>query len=559
MTIERIETDVLCVGGGIAGLMAAVRARQFGTKVVVVDKGNTLTSGSGGAGNDHFVCYIPEVHGPSIKSFIEELMLGQMGPMCQIMGPSLVETWISKTFDIVKLWEEWGIPMKHEGEWKYSGHAFPGHMRFFLKYKGRNQKRVLTRKALEAGVDIINRAMVFEFLGDSQGVKGALAIDTREDRLIEILAKSVFLGTGRVTRLYPGISPAVMNNHSLPINLTGDGRAMLYRLGGEICNAGFLGSHVGLRNFARAGQGSWLGVYRGPDGKPLGHYVSQPNKDYGDIIPEVDKKLFARILESGRGPVYMDCSGVSDDHLAFMLQGLANEGNEAVINHLEEEGVDLGKTPIEFMTYPLTGGVGQAYIDDKMESSVKGLFLAGDEVLHSISVAAVLGWIAGGNAATHAKRISSVDIDDYKTLIDEKKNFIDSIQSRDRGYGWKDANVALQQVMLTYTTGVRSESMLEAGYRHLCRLKAKVDSSLVVRNRWELTRCMEVMNLYDLGEIVFLSALERRESRGEHQRADYPYTDPLLNGKLQVIKKVNGQPRVEWKIAAHAFQKELGV
>ena len=63
MAIERIETDVLCVGGGIAGLMAAIRARESGTKVVVMDKGNTFTSGSGGAGNDHFVCYIPEMHG----------------------------------------------------------------------------------------------------------------------------------------------------------------------------------------------------------------------------------------------------------------------------------------------------------------------------------------------------------------------------------------------------------------------------------------------------------------------------------------------------------------
>lgn len=63
MTIEKIETDVLCVGGGVAGLMADIKARQFGTKVVVMDKGNTLTRSFGGAGNDHFVCYIPEMHG----------------------------------------------------------------------------------------------------------------------------------------------------------------------------------------------------------------------------------------------------------------------------------------------------------------------------------------------------------------------------------------------------------------------------------------------------------------------------------------------------------------
>ena len=61
--IRTIEADVLCIGGGIAGLMAAIRAAEHGAKVVVAEKGNTLTSGAGGMGNDHFLCYLPEVHG----------------------------------------------------------------------------------------------------------------------------------------------------------------------------------------------------------------------------------------------------------------------------------------------------------------------------------------------------------------------------------------------------------------------------------------------------------------------------------------------------------------
>ena len=204
---QRIETDVLCVGGGIAGLMAAIRAKEFGVRVVVVDKGNTLTSGAGGCGNDHFLCYIPEVHGPDVKLFIRELMLGQMGPLCQMLGPSLTEMWMSKTFEMVKLWETWGIPMKHDGEWKYSGHAFPGHPRFFLKYKGKYQKKVLTEQARARGVEIMNRYMVIDLLGDAAECAGAMAIDTRENKGIEIQARGVILATGRVSRLYPGISP----------------------------------------------------------------------------------------------------------------------------------------------------------------------------------------------------------------------------------------------------------------------------------------------------------------------------------------------------------------
>ena len=67
MKEEIMEADVLCVGGGIAGLMAAIRASELRAKVIVAEKGNTLRSGSGGVGNDHFGAYLPEVHGPDIE------------------------------------------------------------------------------------------------------------------------------------------------------------------------------------------------------------------------------------------------------------------------------------------------------------------------------------------------------------------------------------------------------------------------------------------------------------------------------------------------------------
>ena len=76
--------------------------------------------------------------------------------------------------------------------------------------------------------------------------------------------------------------------------------------------------------------------------------------------------------------------------------------------------------------------------------------------------------------------------------------------------------------------------------------KTKLDSTLIARNRWELTRCLEVVNLYDLGKLVFFAALARTESRGLHRRIDYPYTDPLYNGKILAIKRTADGPRAEW-------------
>ena len=70
MDEKRIKTDVLCVGAGIAGLMAGIRAAEKGAKVALAEKGHALHSGRGRGGNDHSWCYIPEVHGDDVDYFM---------------------------------------------------------------------------------------------------------------------------------------------------------------------------------------------------------------------------------------------------------------------------------------------------------------------------------------------------------------------------------------------------------------------------------------------------------------------------------------------------------
>jgi len=98
--------------------------------------------------------------------------------------------------------------------------------------------------------------------------------------------------------------------------------------------------------------------------------------------------------------------------------------------------------------------------------------------------------------------------------------------------------------MQDYAGMVRSETMLTAGLSYLRRMRKKVDQSLIARNRWELTRCLETLNLMDLGELVFISADKRKESRALHSRTDYPLTDPVMDGKEMVIRRKNGEPVV---------------
>jgi succinate dehydrogenase/fumarate reductase flavoprotein subunit len=543
---EKVTTDVLCVGGGIAGLMAAIRACDSGATVVIAEKGATKYSGAGRIGNDHFWCYIPEVHGPDLNAFIKECMLTQLSNMTSNLGPTVVRTWLEHSYDIVKLWDSWGIPMKHNGEYYFSGHSFPGRVMTHLKYKGRNQKLVLTEQAMKRGARIMDRVMIFDLLGGPDGVTGALGLDTREDRLIEFQARSVVLGTGTVMRLYPGVTPAIMGNNTQSFTATGDGRAVAYRAGAELVNVELLSRHAGAKNFCRSGQATWTGVCRDPEGKPIGKYLDRPSRKYGDIIIEVDKQIFERYQQTGKGPVYMDCTGLSESDYAYLVEALLNEGNIGLVEHLKEEGVDLRKNPIEFSTYELRF-LGRIATNEKTETSQPGLFTAGDESTFSISGAAVFGWLGGKQAAEYARRSRSDFGDQEHATVERAKGILSSLQSAAYGYDWKDANLALQRTLFDYAGPVKSEATLTAGLAHLRRLRKKLDTSLRARDQWELVRCFEVRNLYDLGELIFLAALERTESRGMFQRSDYPYTDPLLNGMLLIIKQVNGKPATAWR------------
>lgn len=547
MKERSVEADVLCIGGGIAGLMAAIRAAELGAKVIVADKANVRFSGAGATGNDHFMCYIPEVHGKDFEAWIQEFQLSQQATLRK---KSFIRTWLERSFEIVQLWDKWGIPMKYNGKWEFAGHGMPGQMLTHLHYAGKDQKKILTKEAVNRGAKIINRVMCFDLLRDEKGVKGAIGVNTREDELVIFKAKNIILGTGSVVRLYPGPTPAWMFNTRLSPTCVGDGRAMAFRAGAELASMELPVFRCGPVYFARAGKATWGGVLRDPSGKPVGPFVTKPDNKYGDPVVDVYQDIFMDYKKSGRGPVYMDCDGLSDEELEYMLYWLRNEGNAGFLDYLEKEGIDIRKNPIEFRSYDQElfprGGV---LYDEESSTSLKGLFAAGDEFFGGISCAAVFGWIAGENTAANAKAMDIRDLDGSKGCIEENKALFEEMRSRPVGSKsahWKEANIALQQIMTDFAGSVRSETLLNAGALALKRLKKKARESMVASNSHELTRAVETLNLIDLGELVIATAGERKETRGKHIRSDYPFTNPML-AKLLIVKKANGNTITEWR------------
>ena len=230
-------------------------------------------------GNDHFRCYIPEVHGPDIKPHVEALLRSPRGSM---RSRAFCQTWLERSFEIVKLWESWGIPMKYQGRYEFAGHGLPGRAITGLKYSGLEQKPILTRRALDRGAKILDRTVIFDLLPED-GTFSAVGMDCRDGRMIGIRAKKVFLGTGLCTRLYPGPTPAWMFNMANSPNTTGDGRAMAYRAGAELVNMELTMRWAGPKYFSRgAAKGRGWAFSGTRTGKAVGPFVTKPDRKYGD-------------------------------------------------------------------------------------------------------------------------------------------------------------------------------------------------------------------------------------------------------------------------------------
>ena len=119
------------------------------------------------------------------------------------------------------------------------------------------------------------------------------------------------------------------------------------------------------------------------------------------------------------------------------------------------------------------------------------------------------------------------------------------------GPDWKEANIALQQIMGDYAPAgphdVRSATQLEAGLAHLRHLRTESRRTMRASCSHTLMRSAEVLDLFDCAEAIFVAALERKETRALHKRADYPFTNPLLHDKMLTVWQENGKIITRWR------------
>ncbi len=339
-----------------------------------------------------------------------------------------------------------------------------------------------------------------------------------------------------------------MFNSRLCPNCVGDGRAMAYRAGAEMASLEIPVFRCGPVYFARAGKATWGGVLRDPQGNPVGPFVTKPDNKYGDPVVDVYQDIFMDYRDSARGPVYMDCTGLDREGVEYMTHWLDNEGNRGILDFFIKEGKDIGCTPLEFRSYDqeLSPRGGVLY-DENARTSLPGLYAAGDEFFGGISCAAVFGWVAGESAAADVKQLGGLPgVGDSALPTLDALAAIRSRKVGSQNATWREANLAVQQIMGDYAGIPRSENMLKAGADNLARIQRRALSTLAADTPHDLARCAEVLNLMEVGRLILRAARERKESRAKHIRKDYPFTHPHLN-KLLVLRREQGGDTVEWR------------
>jgi len=555
---ETVKTDVLILGGGIAGLMAAINAKETAPelRVIVVDKANTKRSGSAGMGNDHTTLYLPD-KGFGDKSIEKQLAgFGRTPPYKDAKIQRLV---LENSYDTVKRWDRWGIPMTYKGQYWDGGHQKPMNpdMKGTFCYNGQDQKLVLTQQAVNRGVEIMNRINATDCLVHDGRVIGAIGFSARDPVKAYIFhAKSVLLATGYLTRLWPHVVTGWLFAVDMSPNTTGCGRAMAYRAGAELTNMALHRRRKGMKYFINAGQGSWIGIKRDGYDRPVTPWKTTIDK-YSDTWEDFPSKR-----KEGTGPVWVDCRGASDELITDMRHWTTMEANEAFWDYMDKEGIDIKEHPIEFTDFALLADHGGTVISDKCETTIPGLFaVQGGNVLITMGAASNLGWVAGEAMAKYAKDATPSRLNDLRHQIEQKIKQAENILNRETGAEWMEANIAVQCVMRDYCGEVRSEPLLDTGLMHLNRVINKTHETMKADNAHELMRCYEVLNLLDLGKLVLSCALERKETRGGHRqgiagstRADYPDPDPHMD-KYLIVKQSDTTPVYDWEETGNAWTR----
>jgi fumarate reductase flavoprotein subunit len=555
--------DVLLVGGGAAGLRAAIAIAETNPNlsVAVVSKvypmrSHTVSAEGGAAG------VIAE--GDTLDEHAYDTVSGSDW----LCDQDAVEAFVQEAPRELLQLEHWGCPWSRQPNGRIAVRAFGGmkNMRtwFAADKTGFHMLHTLFQTSLKYGdVRRYDEWFVTRLLVDDGRVHGVVALELMTGRIEVITAKSVVLCNGGSGKVFPFTTNANI--------CTGDGMALAYRAGAPLKDMEFVQYHptglpftgILITEAARA-EGGWLlnkDGYRYLQDYDLGKPEPTPVLRSMELGPrdrlsqafehEVEK---GHTIESPYGPiVHLDLRHLGEKLIETKLPMV----RELCMQY---ERIDPVKEliPVRPVVHYMMGGV---HTDINGATPIEGLFAAGETACVTINGAnrlgsnslpecLVFGARAGKAAADYAASAPQPPSVVMEQVDDEVRR-IDRIRSGDRGpERIADIREAMQSTMEDSAGIFRSGDSLSKGVDRLADLQQRLehiqlsDEARVFNT--ELMAALELANMLDIAETMLQSALQREESRGAHQRTDFTTRDDkrFLNHAL-AYRDSDGSARIE--------------
>jgi succinate dehydrogenase/fumarate reductase flavoprotein subunit len=590
---QQIEADVLVIGGGIAGCWAAISAARQGVRVALVEKGDTIRSGAGGPGCDHW-CNAPANPLSNVdpdewaQHMAEPPYSNGIGTQIQCR-----EDW-----DTLLEMEQMGGKIRDTKD-EYVGaigrdektklmisprytrvHSYiPGMIKpktfksnsegklnnVVIRVWGTTFKPALKKECKRLGVNIFDRVMVTNLLTEKgvQGARvvGAMGFNNRTGEFMVFNSKAAVLATAGDHSLYLLNTELAGYNTFRSRTATGDGVAMAWRAGAALTmmeRSSILMLGTGFKHtwYGGAGDASYENVpLVDANGKKL-PWPTQGWADAGAMRPSPeDMQKIVKGIQSGEYalPFYGDFPAMPDveRRATWKLMLMEESTTKNIVDSYEKAGFDSARHLLQNYSFIegnspsqwRTAGGGGPVVDWDLKSTLDGLYVAGEQVFSAgdHSFAAATGRYAGRKAAAYSKEIAAGGIS-LEQVVREKDRVYAPVK-RDDGIDWKELHAGISKAMQYFCSEFKDEQLLNMGLGALKEIEDVHVPRLYTLDPHKLMRTIEDLNLLDHGRIIFNASLARRASSRmlNFFRIDYPQVDPPEWQKFVTVKLENGK------------------
>ncbi|MDN5363168.1 MAG: adenylylsulfate reductase, subunit [Eubacteriales bacterium] len=521
-----LPVDVVVVGGGTAGCMAAITVKEKNPdlEVLVVEKAHVSRSGCLAAGVNAINAYLNP--GETPESYLEYVRKEGAG----LVREDLVYTIGQRLNHMAARLEEWGLPFLRDAKGRYKARG-----RRSVEIIGEGIKPLMARALTRSGARVLNRVAASAFILQGEKVAGIYAFSVREKKFYVIPARAVICATGGAAGLYRPNNP-VGAPHKMwycPFNV-GTGLAMGIRAGAEMTTLEM--RFVALRvKDVISPTGT---VAQGVKARQINALGEEYLRRYPDRTTAGRLAATLREEQEGRGPCYLDLSHLTPEENRRVKEAYLNMSPGIVLKWADEGG-EPSDQPLEICgTEPyIVGGHGQAgyWVDRERRTTLKGLFAAGD-VVGGAPKKYVTGCMAEGEMAGEAA-LAWIEGEEESpqpdlAAMEEKLRRVFAPLRREKGFQPADMEERLQKIMDEYAGGITAgyavcEPRLLIARKKLRVLQEDAEKGLIATDPHELMLAHEVLDRIILGRAVVEHLLYRRETRWPvyQQRSDYPQRD----------------------------------